>query len=74
METEIVKGSYNISVDKNYIATIGQIDGNIQTTVSGNERRDWWRKKITVTSRYFSCICNCANRSETANRTMVLWI
>jgi len=39
LETEIVNGSYNISVDKNYIATIGQVGGNMTTTVSGNETR-----------------------------------
>ena len=39
LETEIVNGSYNLSVDKHYIATIGQVGGNMTTTVSGNETR-----------------------------------
>ena len=51
METEIVNGSYNLSVDKNYIATIGQILGDIKTTVSGNEKRTiGGTQEITVTS------------------------
>jgi len=51
METEIVNGSYNLSVDKNYIATIGQILGDITTTVSGNETRTvGGTQDITVTS------------------------
>ena len=50
METEIVNGSYNLSVDKNYIATIGQILGDITTTVSGNETRTVGGfQEITVT-------------------------
>ena len=50
METEIVNGSYNLSVDKNYIATIGQILGDITTTVSGNETRNVGGfQEITVT-------------------------
>ena len=54
LETEIVNGSYNLSVDKNYIATIGQVGGDMTTTVSGSETRTiGGTQDIYVTSDIF---------------------